>query len=265
MSTTQELITDSPAKRMKYVQRDIDRFGEVRYYFVRRRQPKVRLPSSFGSEDFEQAYAAALRGERAPMAHRPCIVCGGCFAALSRSHRMCSEECRNRRKWQVKQRSTAPKEQFDHDAIWSRLVANSQRNPDTGCLEWTKHRTKDGYGVIYTHGKHVNRVHRLAYQIKRGPIPDGLVVRHMCDNPRCLEIDHLELGTQKQNSEDRLIRGKISGKLSREDAAFIKRKLTEGAAPQDLATAFGVSGATISNIKNNRTWKLVNPEEPSHV
>lgn len=62
-----------------------------------------------------------------------------------------------------------------------------------------------GYPLIAVQGKAI-RLHRKLYEIVHGPIPEGMIVRHKCDNKRCLNINHLELGTHRDNRRDRAIR-----------------------------------------------------------
>ena len=74
---------------------------------------------------------------------------------------------------------------------------------DDGCWMWTAGRDGDGYGSYRN-----KRAHRVAWQLTRGPIPDGLVVCHSCDNPACVRPDHLFLGTQQDNIQDMLRKGR---------------------------------------------------------
>ena len=69
---------------------------------------------------------------------------------------------------------------------------------DGECLLWTGHTTGNGYGSISKDGKQV-RVHRVAYELAKGPVPQGLVIDHLCRNPRCINPDHLEAVTEKVN------------------------------------------------------------------
>ena len=75
------------------------------------------------------------------------------------------------------------------------------------CLIWTGHRNGDGYGGFSVDGRSV-RAHRHAWERVNGPIPDGLIVRHKCDNPPCVRIEHLELGTVQDNTDDMIARGR---------------------------------------------------------
>ena len=72
-----------------------------------------------------------------------------------------------------------------------------------GCLEWTGYRDKDGYGTYSPHAygvkKNPERAHRYIYELVKGPIPDGLVVHHRCENKSCVRLDHLEVVTHREN------------------------------------------------------------------
>ena len=87
--------------------------------------------------------------------------------------------------------------------FWSRV-----RRSD-GCWEWI------GVRTVKRYGRHTEpltgrklRAHRLSWEIHFGPIPDGLCVLHHCDNPPCVRPDHLFLGTDKDNSVDRVRKGR---------------------------------------------------------
>lgn len=72
---------------------------------------------------------------------------------------------------------------------------------DTGCWVYRGKKNDSGYGVYND-----QRVHRVMYSEMVGPIPDGKLLRHTCDNPPCLNPDHLIPGTDKDNSDDKLSR-----------------------------------------------------------
>lgn len=136
---------------------------------------------------------------------------------------------------------------------------------EVGCWEWTGYRVKGNhpYGV-YRFNNRTQAAHRVSYQLHKGPIPGGSVVRHKCDNPPCVNPDHLELGTQKDNVQDMLFRGRdrVVGsrnpmaKLNRETVDTIRSEYTPGVVGyKKLAKKYGVSKETIAGIVTKRTWK----------
>lgn len=70
----------------------------------------------------------------------------------------------------------------------------------TGCWEWTGDR-RHGYGIV-VHEKRRHYAHRLAWSLVNGPIPAGMYICHHCDNPPCINVEHLFLGTPKDNYDD---------------------------------------------------------------
>lgn len=106
-----------------------------------------------------------------------------------------------------------------HDRLWARV----QKRPD-GCWEWQGYRDARGYGQIGlgTRNEGITSTHRAAWLVTGGEIPEGMVVRHKCDNPPCCNPDHLELGTHQQNSDDKLAR-----KRQAKGASLPHTKLTD--------------------------------------
>lgn len=137
---------------------------------------------------------------------------------------------------------------------------------DSPCLNWTKHLTQDGYGRQKVAGK-MYLAHRIAYcAANHVRIEDiaGMLVRHKCDNPRCVNPRHLELGTQQDNMRDREQRGRTArgasvstSKLSEEDvrnirALYTPRSKDYGATA--LASRYGVNRRSIYSIISGKAW-----------
>src|SRR3989304_6891698 len=79
-------------------------------------------------------------------------------------------------------------------------------SPDE-CWEWRRSKTPLGYGMLNIRG-HTIYAHRISYIMTKSPIPDGLCVLHMCDNPGCINPFHLFLGTKKDNTRDMIVKGR---------------------------------------------------------
>ena len=130
-----------------------------------------------------------------------------------------------------------------------------------------------GYGRILLGGKKGKTfgAHRISWFLAHGPIPDGLSVLHRCDNPPCVNPDHLFLGTQADNLRDmgekrrsspqtkpELFRGSNNGraKLNEQQVRDI-RAMDESLSNIAIAKQFGVSDVAIAFIRLGRTWKCV--------
>lgn len=86
------------------------------------------------------------------------------------------------------------------------LDANSIPEPNSGCYLWTA-AISGGYGKANYRG-HRDLAHRMSYFFAKGPIPQGLFVCHHCDNPPCINPDHLFLGTALDNAADMIRKGR---------------------------------------------------------
>jgi hypothetical protein len=135
------------------------------------------------------------------------------------------------------------------------------------CLEHRGARHRAGYGKLYYGGK-MQLAHRVVYALVNSlPMAaiSGLVVRHDCDNPACINPEHLSLGTQADNIADAIARGRArhrtpegvehhAAKLTDEVVRAI-RQSTESA--RVLGERFGVSKATVKDVRKRRTWRHI--------
>ena len=140
-------------------------------------------------------------------------------------------------------------------------------DPATGCWVWAHYRKPDGYGQFNYAGRAV-LAHRAAFEAVNGVVPEGMCVCHRCDNPPCVNPDHLFLGTHADNMRDMSRKGRSgapqgerhgAAKLSEHDVSVIKILLDLGVKQHRLATLYGVSKASVSNINTGRKWASAEP------
>lgn len=138
---------------------------------------------------------------------------------------------------------------------------------ENGCIECISHcKDKDGYTRIKYNGKH-DRLFRVLYQQKYGEISKGLVLRHLCNNSWCCNINHLKVGTQKENVEDMIKvgrgrKGKRNHKVEGEknhSAKLTEKQVKEiylsNLSPKQLSEKYKVTKNNIRLIKNKTQWK----------
>jgi hypothetical protein len=124
-----------------------------------------------------------------------------------------------------------------------------------GCWEWTGAKLRTGYGRITVSTGKVCSAHHLSYEFSCGPVPKGMCVLHICDNPACVRPDHLFLGTHNDNMKDMTAKERSGGRiLKREDAYAILWHEVSGEPRQTLADEYGVTYQTVRNIAQRRTW-----------
>lgn len=143
------------------------------------------------------------------------------------------------------------------------------------CEEWQGSRTLQGYGRIGRAGK---RAHRMVWEQAYGPIPAGMFVCHRCDNPPCVKLSHLFLGTPADNMADKVRKGRQAkglrtrpetrakgarngsvklAKLTAEDVRKARALSASGVPLGVLASRFGVHKGTIHDAIRRRTWRHV--------
>ncbi len=129
---------------------------------------------------------------------------------------------------------------------------------DTGCWEVTSHAIGNrGYAAI-THNGIRQGVHRFIYEELFGSIPDGMVVMHKCDNPRCINPEHLKLGTQAENMKDMVEKKRSligernpNVKLTMDKVRAIKK---DKRSYSQIAGEYGVGFGVIGQIKRRERW-----------
>jgi len=149
-----------------------------------------------------------------------------------------------------------------------RLKANFEKIviKSDGCWDSKLISHHSGYVDIQFGQKRIG-LHRASWTIFNGNIPEDSFVLHKCDNKRCSNPDHLFLGTLKDNTQDKLTKGRANlpvgeshknSKLTIEKVKKIKELLSLGVTMSRLEKDFNISNGALKAIKNGRTWKHVN-------
>jgi len=150
----------------------------------------------------------------------------------------------------------APEERF-----WRRVDKSGD------CWLWTGHESAAGYGRFQLAGRGGKYVgpHRFSYEMANGPVPDGMVVMHSCDNRLCVNPDHLSVGTHRDNTADMIAKGRKvtvvsngtangKSKLTPAQVRFIRASTLSQSA---TARLLGVDNTTVRGVLSGRTWSHI--------
>ena len=179
-------------------------------------------------------------------AYGTCDRCGRAFdkAARGQPYRFCSRQC-------------------SVDPVASRFAKLVHRGP--GCWPWTGKKNPEGYGEIQVNHRIV-KAHRLSYELATGEkIPPKTEVCHKCDNPSCVNPNHLFLGDHSANMRDMVKKGrgrqpKLAGEACGASKLTLAQVLEIRSAPgvhKAIARQFGISQTQVSRIKRRATWQHV--------
>ena len=153
--------------------------------------------------------------------------------------------------------------------LLERFQEKFEINEETGCWEWTGSlHGKKGYGSVWANGR-PGKAHRVSWELHKGTIPEGLQVLHKCDNPKCVNPEHLFLGTNADNVRDKIEKGRHligeqdgNAKLKEQEVVAIKeilrrhppRRGWHHGVQSFLARWFGVTSSLISDIYRGNNW-----------
>lgn len=148
--------------------------------------------------------------------------------------------------------------------------------PMSGCHLWTAFANNMGYGTIGLGGNRGKKAyaHRVAWTLENGDIPEGRCVLHRCDNPLCVNVDHLFLGTKLDNSRDMVRKGRQSrnplptesqprgerhgcARLTEADVRRIRELKEEGVIAREIAARFGISKSHARRVYRGHSWSHV--------
>ena len=167
---------------------------------------------------------------------KSCAQCGVAFSASCGAEKFCSDRCKFHSSYTV--------------------LPN-------GCHEWNNAKDKDGYGYIKEKGtRRTRKAHRFSYELENGPIPENAMVCHSCDNPPCVNKDHLFLGGAQTNKDDSVVKARhVHGR-----GVYWTNKLTEHQVlairadvrpRRTVASDYGVTAENIDAIRKGKTWKHI--------
>lgn len=151
-----------------------------------------------------------------------------------------------------------------------RFVLKIDVGDDDECWNWLASYMKDGYGKFKV-DKKTFLAHRFHWILKHGNVTEGACVLHKCDNPKCVNIKHLFIGTQKDNIDDKVVKGRCNyarGEMlpqtthDNELVKEIRNRYENGEFQSDIAEHLNVSRSYVCEIVNNTKRKINNYKVP---
>jgi HNH endonuclease len=195
-----------------------------------------------------------------------CITCNNEFSRLKKG-KFCSIKCI---------RYSGNKESLKHrlgKGFWKnatyeqkleryKQLYESKVIKQDGCWGWNSFLDNTGSGKVGSRG-YIISAYRLNWILYNGPIPEGKLVLHKCHNRACSRIEHLYIGTNKDNTRDMLEAGRgnfckqnsKNAKLDKDKVMIIKQMLKDKVSQHNIAKEFNVSRGSIQDIHRNKSWK----------
>jgi hypothetical protein len=151
------------------------------------------------------------------------------------------------------------------DRFWTKV----DKTAPNGCWVWTANRNNKGYGMFRPGGIAPKELaHRLSYQDAKGEIPKGAFILHSCDNPACVNPDHLRVGSAKQNVADmdkrkRRVSTPLRGEdnptslLAQSEVIDLRKSYIAGDSIPGICARFGVSRHSLTDYTSGRSWRHI--------
>lgn len=158
---------------------------------------------------------------------------------------------------------SGPDEKRFHSYVDHEAGSIPAHAPELGpCSPWKAWRTRQGYGGFWLGGR-TRPAHAAALLVDGHDIPSGMEVMHLCDNPPCVRVEHLTIGTAAENKADMTAKGRQArgenqhlAKLTEAQVREIRDQHAAGTCDQRrFAELFGVNRKTINQVVNRQTWK----------
>jgi hypothetical protein len=146
--------------------------------------------------------------------------------------------------------------------FWEKVI----KAENDQCWEWQAATDDDGYGIFGIEGCTAAKAHRVSYEWATGIKPGDLKVLHHCDNPPCVNPQHLYLGTPMDNMQDKIARGRAKyihgedhygAKLTARQVRTIRRLRNNGSSFRELAKKYNVTASNIMKIVTRDSWKHI--------
>lgn len=150
--------------------------------------------------------------------------------------------------------------------------AKVKENLTTGCWEWQAHKSKFGYGRV-RRNRFDYVAHRYLYELYIGPIPQDKILLHDCDNPACVNLNHLFLGTYQDNSDDMVTKQRCAnrkgelagGAILKEETVKIFLALHPEISIRNLSNLFKVSYQAVYDVISKRRWKHISISQEEKI
>ena len=158
------------------------------------------------------------------------------------------------------------REHFMYDGMVAAFWAQVEIRGENQCWHWTGAKTSRGYGRPMFNGRR-RMAHRWSLEFATGDSGDGRLALHSCDNPRCVNPKHLRWGTQLENIQDRVFRGRngsacgSSNGAAKLDANQVRSIRADSRTGREIASDYGASQMLISAIKRGIIWSHIDAVE----
>ena len=152
---------------------------------------------------------------------------------------------------------------YKRKSLNQRFWEKVDRRGKDECWNWLG-ATTWGYGMFGSNKDTVEQAHRTSWRLRFGEIPKGLFVCHKCDNPRCVNPNHLFLGTPDDNAKDMVNKNRSAkgenhsqAKLTRQEVRIIRKLYKKQIKQSELAIKFNIDQSEISRIVNREYWSHI--------
>lgn len=192
------------------------------------------------------------RSQKLPMG-----LCHSCQRPIAPEFRSDKKYCNRKCEYRTQAQSMGREPLTD---VATRFWSKVEKRKDEECWEWRAGRNKHGYGVLSVGGRagRMELAHRISFKMHHGHLAPGMLVRHACDNPGCVNPFHLLAGTQDDNMRDMAVRercGKV--KLTAAQIPGIRAAYAAGEGTKSIAERHGVTPGCIGFIVAGKTWRHV--------